>query len=80
MSIVVYSKAGCTECARIKNDLEEKGIDFEAIQMEDLDQVEVFRLRSDARKNRQVAMPLIYVDGEFIRTPVFEEKFIKEAI
>lgn len=76
MKIDVYTKPNCSECVRIKTLLSGKGMEFNSIDMEDLDQATQFTLKTEARKNRQVSMPLVYVDDEFITVMKFEEKYL----
>ena len=76
MKIVVYTKPNCTECERIKFELKDKDMQFDYIDMEELEMSEQFALRTDARKNRQMSMPLIYVDGKFTTTVDFEEQYL----
>lgn len=76
MKIIVYTKPNCTECERIKNKLEEKGLDFESINMDTLEVNKQFELKKDARENRQRSMPLVYVNDKFTRTEDFESKYL----
>ena len=76
MKIDVYTKPNCSECVRIKTLLSDKGMEFSSTDMGDLDQATQFILKTEARKNRQVSMPLVYVDDEFITVMKFEEKYL----
>lgn len=76
MKILIVSKANCTECERIKTAMLVKDMDYEEERM-DLASVErQFELKNIARRNRQLSMPMLFIDNEFIRTSEFEEKYI----
>ena len=77
MKILVVTKPDCTECERIKFALHDRDIEFNIENMPDSDTSRQFELRSIARKNRQVSMPIIFVDDEFITTRNFEDEYLK---
>lgn len=74
--IKVISKPSCTECDRIKRLLNEADIEYQEEDMTTMTNEEQFALRNIARKNRQMSMPMIFVNGEFIRTANFEEAYL----
>lgn len=80
MKIQIISKQNCSECERIKTLMNGMNMDYVEQKMEELDISKQFELRNTARKNRQAAMPLIFVDEEFVRTSVFETTYLKGGI
>lgn len=74
--ITIFTKERCTECERIKGELTEKGVEFTTVDMKGLEPSKLFQLRKDARDNKQMSMPLIYVDDVFVVTSKFEKKYL----
>lgn len=74
--IKIVSKPNCTECERIKFLMQENGIEYAEEDMTTMPSGEQFELRNIARKNRQVSMPMMFVDGEFMTTKNFEKEYL----
>ena len=76
MKIIVYTRPNCTECERVKSLLEEKKMGYDSIDMTELSEPEQFELKTIARKNRQISMPLLFVNESFVGTSEFETKYL----
>lgn len=74
--ITIYTSDRCTECERIKGKCIERGVEYTAIGMKDLEPSKVFQLRKDARDNKQLSMPLIYVNDSFMAKDLFEAEYL----
>jgi len=70
---IVYSKPDCTHCVEIERILTECGCEYEEINMLELTRDKQAELRADARLNRQTSMPLVYLNGEFVKNTIIEE-------
>lgn len=69
----IISREGCTNCARIKALMEEKGIAFDYVMIDDLPKVEKFNHMNSAKKAGQMSLPIILKDGVFVPTKEVEE-------
>lgn len=59
MEVVVYSKANCPACVKVKNSLTEKGVEFTEVRV---DQDQAARAMLIGEGHRSV--PVVYVDGQ----------------
>lgn len=76
--ITIISKQDCPECTRIKRLLKTFDFEFEESQMETLPTPKQFELRNIARANRQMSMPLVFVDEKFMKTMDFENSYLNK--
>lgn len=74
--INIVSKPDCSECIRIKTELTQIGIEYTEEDMSEMEDARQFELRNIARKNRQMSMPMIFVDNKFITTRDFEKEYL----
>jgi glutaredoxin len=59
----LYSKKGCAECMLLKRKLENKGIEFEEIDLDGLDPQEIARIVQESGRKR---MPVLEKEGKFL--------------
>lgn len=76
MKIEIYGSKECVVCQRIKNKLEEKGVDFEYITREKNEE----RLLKIARKYNLRRLPIIVIDGSVVSRLKFEDMMRKNQV
>lgn len=64
MEVVVYSKANCPACVKVKNDFDARGVVFTEVRV---DQDQEARAMLVEKGHRSV--PVVYVDGQYHRWP-----------
>lgn len=69
--IKIIGRESCTLCNQVKESLKGLYIDYESYDMDDLNPIEKFNYMSYAKKARQLSLPIILVDGKFIKTTEF---------
>lgn len=62
MKVVVYSKANCPACVKLKNELTLKAVEFEEVRV-DLDPAQ----RQFLLDNGHRSVPQAYVDGKHVK-------------
>ncbi len=62
VKVVVYSKSHCPYCVRAKNLLNQKGVPFEEINLDDkLDELDALK-----KKTGQMTVPMIFINDKLI--------------
>lgn len=74
MSVIVYSTPSCPYCKKVKNYLEEQGVDYEDIDVSDNPE----KQQEMVEKSDQMGVPVVDVDGEIIVG--FEPDKIEQAL
>jgi glutaredoxin 3 len=60
MNIVIYTKSGCPNCVTAKRLLDDKGLGYDEMSLEDLDSFTEFRLRYPEAQQ----MPQIFINNQ----------------
>jgi glutaredoxin-like YruB-family protein len=74
VSVIVYSTPSCPYCKKVKNYLEEQGVDYEDIDVSDNPE----KQQEMVEKSDQMGVPVVDVDGEIIVG--FEPDKIEQAL
>jgi glutaredoxin len=60
--VVVYSKASCPQCVKVKNELTLKAVEFVEVRVDLIPEMRDFLLREGHR-----SVPQVYVDGVHVK-------------
>lgn len=66
MGVLVIGKLDCHSCECVCETLTEKGIEFKYVKKEELPQEDWNKYRKIALSNKQLAMPILFKNGEYI--------------
>lgn len=66
MDILIYYTPECHACKELKEVLTKRGIAFRASDYTQLESEEKKMVLDTAKKNRQMAFPIIFIDNAFI--------------
>ena len=83
VGFTIYSKSGCFNCQKIKNELKEKGLAFQIIDCDEyiLENKEEFLhfIFNLTQKNVKF-FPIIFYNGQFVGSYIETKKFIEKLI
>lgn len=77
--LTVYSKPNCSNCERVKNYLNENGVDFQTVDLT-ADKAVLAEMKEKAKEGGfKLMAPIVTVDSEILFTG-WDEDALKEAV
>lgn len=70
---IIYGRENCTNCIKIKNKLIENNDEYEYKDLDEIPKMQKFDLLKLAKTNKQMSLPIIFKDDEFILTTELEK-------